>query len=91
MVGTDGILERLRLRCPRLGGEVPLLYCLKEGGNLPCRRIVICWQPYFPVEACLKARLSPRQWEEYLNDKPKEKIVTLVELAEEAGKRMEQD
>jgi hypothetical protein len=83
-LGANGILEELRLRCPRLGGEVPLAYCLQEGGDLPCRRIVICWQPYFPVEACLKARLSRQQWEDCFDSRPKEKIATLVELIEEA-------
>lgn len=83
-MGANEILERLRMRCPRLGGEVPFSYCLKEGGNIPCRRIVICWEAYFPVEACLKARLTPRQWEDCFNSRPKEKIASLVELVDEA-------
>ncbi len=31
-------------RCPRLGGDVPLSYCLKENGGLPCRFILGCFR-----------------------------------------------
>lgn len=81
--------EQLQTRCPRLGGEVSFAYCLKEGGELPCPRSIICWRPYFPVEAYLKARLSPRQWEDWTLSKPKGKMVSLIELIEEAKRGME--
>ena len=77
-------MEGPRIRCPRLGGEVPLAYCLKEGGHLPCQRTVNCWGPFFPVEAYLRERLTPRQWDECFNRKQKEKIVSLIDLIETA-------
>lgn len=80
------MLEELQIRCPRLGGEVTFAYCQKEGGDLPCQRIVLCWEPYFPVETYLKARLTEKQWDSFLGRKPKDKIGTLIELIEEAKK-----
>jgi hypothetical protein len=79
--------EELWIRCPRLGGEAPFTYCLQEAGDLPCHRIVVCWQPFFPVESCLRKMLSPEKWEEFTARKPKEKIVSLLELIEEAKQK----
>lgn len=72
------------MRCPRLGGEVPFTYCLQEAGDLPCPRIIVCWQTFFPVEAYLRKTLSPQKWEEFADRKPKGKIASLLELIEEA-------
>ena len=79
--------EELWIRCPRLGGEAPFTYCLQEAGDLPCHRIVVCWQAFFPVESCLRKMLSPEKWEEFTARKPKEKIVSLLELIEEAKQK----
>ena len=78
--------EQLWTRCPRLGGEAPFTYCLREAGDLPCHRIVICWQPLFPVEEYLRKTLSPQRWKEFADRKPQEKIVSLIDLIEEAQK-----
>jgi len=79
--------DHLEIRCPRLGGEVTFSYCQAEGGDLPCPRIAVCWHPYFPVEAYLKERLTPAQWDQLFNQPPKNKVTTLVELIEAAKKR----
>jgi hypothetical protein len=76
--------EELIIRCPRLGGEAPFTYCLQEAGDLPCHRIVFCWQAFFPIEEYLRKTLSPQRWEKFKDRKPKEKIVSLLELIEEA-------
>ena len=81
--------EHREIRCPKLGGEVSLGYCLREGGDIPCSRIIGCWEPYFPVEVCLREKLSQAQWDKCFNQPPKEKIVSLIELIEAAKKRME--
>jgi hypothetical protein len=78
--------EDLWIRCPRLGGETPFTYCLKEGGDMPCARIVVCWQAFFPVETHLRKMLSSRRWEAFTQRKPQEKIASLLELVEEAKK-----
>jgi len=79
--------EQMEIRCPKLGGQVTFAYCLKEAGELPCARIINCWQPYFPVEDYLRKRLTDADWECCFNKKPKEKILTLLELIEAAKKQ----
>ncbi len=82
--------EGLWMRCPRLGGEAPLTYCMQEAGDLPCHRIIFCWQPFFPVEAYLRKTLSPQKWEKFADRKPKEKIASLLELIEESKSKGEE-
>jgi hypothetical protein len=79
------------MRCPRLGGETPFTYCLVEGGDLPCLRIVACWQPFFPVETYLKRILTPQRLEAFMEKKPQDKVASLVTLAEEAKEKQEQE
>jgi hypothetical protein len=87
-MSTDGkMYDHLEMRCPRLGGEVLFSYCKQEGGDLPCPRIIACWQPYFPVEAHLKEKLTSAQWDRFFNQTPKHKLTTLVEVIEAAKKR----
>lgn len=74
------------IRCPRLGGEVDFPYCAKEGGGLPCRHIVRCWQAAFPVEDYLKDLLSAEDWERFCCEAPKERLASLVEILEGLGK-----
>jgi hypothetical protein len=80
--------DHLEIRCPRLGGEVTFKYCQVEGGELPCMRIVACWQCCIPVEEYLREMLSPGQLERFAEQKPKERIATLVELIEAAKKEI---
>jgi hypothetical protein len=77
-------LDQPIIRCPRLGGEVTFAYCVVEGGDLPCPRILVCWQPYFPAESYLKEKLTPEQWDHWCNRKPKDKMSTLLDLIEQA-------
>lgn len=79
--------DNLEIRCPRLGGEVAFAYCRKEGGDLPCRRILACWQLYFPVETYLRERLTKEDWDRCFNQPPKDKMTTLIELIEATKKR----
>ncbi len=78
--------DHLEIRCPRLGGEVTFSYCKVEGGDLPCPRTILCWQPYFPVEAHLRDKLTKTQWNSCFNQEPKAKVTTLIELIEGAKK-----
>jgi hypothetical protein len=81
------VYDHLEIRCPKLGGEVAFAYCKKEAGDLPCSRILICWKPFFPVEAYLRERLTESEWDRCFNQPPKEKMTTLIELIEAAKKR----
>jgi hypothetical protein len=79
--------DQLELRCSRLGGEVKFSYCRKEGGDLPCLRIITCWYPFFPVERHLKETMAAESWDTFVSQMPKDKITTLIELVEAARKR----
>lgn len=78
--------ERL-LRCPRLGGEVHFAYCEREAGDLPCPRVIRCWEAAFPVEAYLRERLGPEAWERFSTRPPKDRMTTLLEIAAAAQAR----
>ena len=82
--------DRLKMRCPRLGGEVSLSYCECEGGELPCWRIIQCWQAFLPIDKYLRWKLTPEQWDRCFNQAPKTKLTSLLELVE-ATKRSGQE
>ena len=85
----DKPYDNLELRCPKLGGEIQFSYCRIEGGDIPCARIIGCWQPYFPVETYLRAKLTQTQWDRCFNRAPKDKVVGLIELIEAAKRRQQ--
>jgi hypothetical protein len=72
------------IRCPKLGDEMTFAYCLREGGNLPCVRIIRCWSPVFDIESFLKGHLSEKRWLKFINTKAPDKITSLIELIEAA-------
>jgi hypothetical protein len=49
-------------------------------------RIIACWQNCLPITGYLRERLSPGQLERFAEQKPKDRILTLVELIEAAKK-----
>jgi hypothetical protein len=77
-------ISNKQIRCPRLGDEIELSYCLKESGDLPCLQIISCWSSYFDVLAFLKEKLVPEKWDKFINLRPKDKVVSLIELIENA-------
>jgi len=82
--------DHLEIRCPRLGGEVTFSYCRKEGGGLPCQRIITCWSPFFPIEQYLRETMTADTWDAFVRQIPKDKVTTIIELIEEAKKRAKQ-
>jgi hypothetical protein len=89
MTSDNRMYEHLETRCPRLGGEVTFAYCETEGGDLPCPRILACWEPHFPVEVYLRGKLTQTQWDACFDRPAKDKVATLIELIEAAKKRKE--
>jgi hypothetical protein len=79
--------EDLEIRCPRLGGEVTFAYCETEGGDLPCPRILLCWEPHLPIEPYLRKKLTRTQWHACFGQPAKDKMTTLIELIEAAKER----
>jgi hypothetical protein len=72
------------IRCPKLGDEMTFSYCRCESGDLPCARIIACWQVAFDVTDVLKRVLTPDQWARFISAKPKEKALSLIELIEKS-------
>ena len=73
-------LTKKLMRCPRLGDEITLAYCLKESIDLPCSRIVRCWSFVFDIEALLRKELPQDSWQKFVNSQPKDKVTTIVEM-----------
>ena len=75
------------IRCPRLGHPIAFPYCRSENRGLPCFRIIDCWYEHFMIEDLLRNELKPEEWEKVFNTPMKPKILSLVEMIEEAKKR----
>jgi N utilization substance protein B len=74
-------------RCPRLGGPVPLSYCMQSGeGSLPCFKVIDCWWQDFDIQTYLGERLTQDEFDRLINSKPPAKVASLVELIEQAKK-----
>jgi len=82
--------EKRERRCPRLGGQVTFRYCngCGEEGR-PCFKTMDCWWEQFDVAAYLRRKLSPQDFECLLAAQPKPKVLSLVELIEQARTRTE--
>lgn len=78
--------DQLEMRCPRLGGPVVFSYCRQEGGELPCARVLSCWQPVFSVESYLRENLGEKRWELFCRQAPKDRLTVLISLADAAKK-----
>jgi hypothetical protein len=79
------------VRCPRLGHHINFSYCRVENRGLPCFRIIDCWYEHFMVEDFLRSELKPEEWQKVFNRPMKPKILSLVELIEEAKRRAREE
>jgi len=78
------------IRCPMLGGEVPFRYCRTLNEELPCRKIIICWEFRIEIGKFLSEHYSLDQIEKALSPPTKTRIETIVELIEKAKKIKEE-
>ena len=85
----DESKDRLERRCPRLGGPVSFHYCRITAGEkyLPCFKIIDCWWEIFDVAAFLKTNMSAESFDRLVSAKPKPKMLSILELIEQAKKR----
>ena len=87
----DTSINNLERRCPRLGSKISFRYCLISGDDdNPCWKIFDCWWEQFDVESYLKANLPAEVLEQLVEkaaDQPKNKLTSIVEIAEQAKKR----
>ena len=79
--------DEYNIRCPRLGHQISFSYCRTENRGLPCFKTLDCWYNHFQVEEFLKEELTPEVWEKVFAGPPKPKMLSLLELIEEAKKR----
>ena len=75
------------IRCPRLGHQVNFSYCRNENQGLPCFKTLDCWYEHFLIEELLRKELTPEEWKHIFEKPPKPKMLSLLELIEEAKKR----
>jgi hypothetical protein len=78
--------DTLVIRCPQLGGEVPFHYCRTVNEDLPCRRIIICWEFRIEISKFLGGHYSIEQIQRALAPPTKTRIETIIELIEKAKK-----
>lgn len=76
--------EDYMIRCPKLGHQIVFSYCRSENLGLPCARTLDCWFSHFPVEPYLQKELGLKKWEQVFDTAPKQKMVSLLELIEQA-------
>ena len=77
------------IRCPRLGHQIPFSYCRAENMGSPCFKILDCWHSHFQVEKFLREQLTPEEWEKVFKKHLKPKVLTLVEMIEQARRRQD--
>jgi len=70
------------IRCPRLGHQISFSFCRHENRGLPCFKTLDCWHAHFPIEAHLRAELTPEDWDKSFNRSLKPKMTSLLELIE---------
>lgn len=76
--------DDFRIRCRKLGHLIHFSYCRRENSGLPCTLTIDCWYRYFPVEELLRAELAEGEWREVFEKPRKPKVLSLVELIEQA-------
>src|SRR4030043_48989 len=83
--------DALIIRCPQLGGEVPFHYCRTVNEDLPCRRILVCWEFRIEISKFLNEHYSFKQIERAFAPPTKTRIETILELIEKAKKTKAED
>jgi len=74
-------------RCPKLGDEINFAYCLREAGDLPCRRIIQCWFRSFDVTSFLKNHLNKDEWSRFAGGQSGNKVASLIEIIEKSKRQ----
>jgi len=82
--------DTLIIRCPQLGGEVPFRYCRAVSEDLPCRKIIICWEFRIEIGKFLGENYSIEQIHCALAPPTKTRLETILDLIEKAKKLKEE-
>jgi hypothetical protein len=87
---SDQSIDDREMRCPRLGSPISFRYCMISGADDDiCWKILDCWWETFDVESYLKANMPEAVFKQLIAsaDKPKNKIGSIIEIAEKAKNR----
>lgn len=79
------------IRCPKLGHELTFAYCRRESLDMPCPRIIRCWENFFPVETFLRETMDADGWDTFCRRTLPDKMTTLLDLIEKAKARQQSD
>jgi len=79
-----------QIRCPKLGHQIYFPYCQSENMGRPCFKTLDCWFEHFLVEDYFRETLSPEDWEKSFGRPPTPKMVSLIDLIDQAKKRREE-
>ena len=82
--------DALVIRCPQLGGEIPFRYCRTVNENLPCRKIMICWEFRIEMPKFLGEHYSIDQIQHALAPPVQTRLDTILEIIERAKKMKEE-
>ncbi|MBU0993573.1 MAG: hypothetical protein KJ737_13840 [Proteobacteria bacterium] len=81
--------DHLEKRCPKLGSVIAFSYCRTCGEDAsPCGKIFDCWWEDFDITTYLKETLTEHAFNKLADSRPKPKLASILELIEEAKKRM---
>ena len=80
------IHDELTIHCIQLGGEVPFRYCRTVSENLPCRRIIPCWEFRMDIISFLNEHYSSPDLQIVFSPPARTRIETILELIEQAKK-----
>ena len=78
--------DALVIYCPQLGGEVPFKYCRTMNEDLPCRRMMVCWEFRMEISKFLAEHYSIDQIQSALAPPTKTRLESILELIEKAKK-----
>ena len=91
MKKSEPLDDAFQIRCPRLGHQIAFSYCRHENRGAPCFKTLDCWHEHFLVEEHLRVELSAEQMQDRLERRPKPKMVSLLELIEQAARNRTED
>jgi hypothetical protein len=78
--------DSLSRRCPMLGHEVAFSYCRRPGQDDPCRKMLDCWWETVDIRTFVADNYS-EDIQNAMIQPPKPKMLSLIEIIEQARRR----
>jgi len=77
--------DNKKIYCRMLGHHLTFAYCRQTASEQPCRKMFDCWFEKLDIEQFIKENFTKKQIKALLAP-PKTKMVSLVELIQQAQK-----